>query len=177
MKIALRSLDYQEEAAETCGAQSWGWSHRKTKEIFHLCHPKPWSREAQCQEGPLSDSPSMGKKVSSVTHLGYLLPLPWGPQSSPVLTLADRTCPAFQVLNVFPKDEAVTETRLVSRLPSFCCAPQSGIRMRSGALPELLMLCTLVSGPKSQLWPISTGAELLLLPSWACILSGGFSPP
>ena len=131
-----------------------------------MCHPKPWSREAQCQEGPLSDSPSTGKR-SAITRLGYLQPLlPRTPQSSLALTLADRTAQSSNCC-IFSPGMKLSQRGDLS-LGSQASAVLHNLESECySTLPEFLMFRTplllyaLSMGPKWWLFPTITRAVLL----------------
>ena len=158
------ALDYQEEAAEILWSSKVEDDHddHENEGNISLVSPKALVQRSPMPRRTLLDSPSTAKR-SAITRLEDLQPLlPRTPQSSLALTLADRTAQSSNCCIFYPGmklsqrgdlSPGSLASAVLHNLESECCS----------ALPELLMLCTLPSGSKSQLWPIITGAEPLLL--------------
>ncbi|MXQ94569.1 hypothetical protein E5288_WYG008674 [Bos mutus] len=146
------ALDYQEEAAEILWSSKVEDDHddHENEGNISLVSPKALVQRSPVPRRTLSDSPSTAKR-SAITRLGDLQPLlPRTPQSSLALTLADRTAQSSNCC-IFSPEMKLSQrgdlspgslaSAVLHNLESECCS----------ALPELLMLCTLPSGSKSQL--------------------------
>lgn len=169
-----KSLDYHEKAAEILWSSNTKDGHiGKHRMQFSLCSPTLWYRAAQCQEEPLGGVSPQGERRAEEPQQAPLWMLAAfateDPQSLLMLNPADRAAQSASCCFFSPGLEQSQWWDLSPGAPVAAVPHSLGSVHHRASLSMRLLLCTLLSSPKSQLWPTITRAALLLL----CILLPG----